>query len=275
MPLDPPPLLRRLAGAASPPVRRALAGLWLDVTGLPTRLTDPRSRAAPWQTLHNVGGGDYRAAGEAVLHMLRARAGLRPDHSVLDIGCGTGRVATPLASFLTPQGRYVGFDVSRRAVQGCVRRFAASRPDFRFVHADLRNAEYNASGAAAESAYRFPADDGSVDVATATSVFSHMRLPAVAAYLAEGARVLAPDGRLLFTAYAVSPVRPAPGLSPFGAGSHVLDLKSPERMIAHDSSAIDAALTAARLRLVGRETGRWRAGASYDGLQDLFVAARA
>jgi SAM-dependent methyltransferase len=48
--------------------------------------------------------------GEAYVTFLRLH-GLRPNHDVLDFGCGYGRVAIPLLRYLEP-GRYVGVDLS-------------------------------------------------------------------------------------------------------------------------------------------------------------------
>ena len=45
---------------------------------------------------------------------LYSTAQLSPDHRVLDIGCGTGRMAIPLTSFLSKKGSYEGFDIVRR-----------------------------------------------------------------------------------------------------------------------------------------------------------------
>jgi SAM-dependent methyltransferase len=71
---------------------------------LPGRLRDPTRRSDPWQVLHNVGGGDFRAIGDDLLGVLVAHARLRPDDRVLDIGCGAGRIARPLAAHLSPTG---------------------------------------------------------------------------------------------------------------------------------------------------------------------------
>jgi ubiquinone/menaquinone biosynthesis C-methylase UbiE len=52
-------------------------------------------------------------------------AGLQPDHSLVDIGCGSGRLAVQLADWL--RGPYLGTDVVQslldQAAQTC------SRPD--------------------------------------------------------------------------------------------------------------------------------------------------
>ena len=274
---------RRAIGYLPPPVRRAAAGLWLDLASLPERLRDPSRRGDPWQSLHNIGPGDFQHSGANLMEELIAYAGLRPCDRVLDIGCGVGRVTLPLAGFLDASGGYVGFDVSRRAVEGCRKRFAGLRPDFQFVWLDVRNGDYNAGGAIAETEVRFPGDDGGVDLAFAASVFSHARIETVGHYLAETARVLRSGGRFLFTAYTLTPERRlavAAGetrlaLLPWSEDSMVMDPRSPERAIAHDAEALSRAVEAAGLRL----TAPWRAGdwapvAELGGWQDIWVVEK-
>jgi SAM-dependent methyltransferase len=272
-----------LARRLPPGLRRAAAGLLLDLRSLPVRLRDPARRGDPLQTLHNVGAGDFRAVGDDLLGVLIDHAGLRPDEQVLDIGCGAGRVARPLATHLSSAGGYVGFDVSRAAVVGCRRRFARLRPDFQFVHADVRNADYSPRGALAETGYRFPCADGSIDLAFATSVFTHMRIEPVRHYLAEAARVLRPGGRFAFTAYLIDDDvrgRLAAGgtlmvFAPWRDGSWVLDPAHPERAIAHETTFVSAAVAAAGLVPDGPPlAGAWRPPAAYHGWQDLMVVRK-
>ena len=272
-----------LARYLPPGLRRAGAGLLLDLKSLPARLADPRRRGDPWQVVHNVGAGDFRAIGDNLLGVLIKHADLGPDDRVLDIGCGAGRVARPLADHLSTTGGYVGFDVSRRAVAGCRRRFAAARPDFVFHHADVRNADYNPRGVFEETAYEFPCADATIDLAFATSVFTHMRIASVRHYLGEAARVLKPGGRLAFTAYlidassrrALADGRAGMHFAAGRDGSWVLDPAHPERAIAHDAAAVAAAVADAGLATTGTPLpGSWRPPADYDGWQDLWLAVK-
>ena len=276
-------LASRLASVMPPPLRRAAAGLWLDALSLPDRLADPARRAEPWQALHNVGGGDYALTGRALLQQLVEYVGLQADDTVLDIGCGTGRLAAPLAGFLSPCGGYLGFDVARRAIAACRRRVGRARPDFRFVEADVANREYRAGGRQTEAAYRFPIEDLSIDVAVATSVFSHMQIGSIRHYLAETRRTLRPGGRMMFTAYALTPERLAAlergeGLfrfAPWRDGAWVVDPTSPERAIAHPLASLEAAVRDAGLEpLAPVRFGQWLGPSDYGGGQDLFVAGR-
>lgn len=269
--------MRRLTRLAPPALRRAAAGAIVDLKSLPGRIADPARRAEPWAMVHNVGGGHYNAVGEQLAQTLKAHAGLRPSDRVLDIGCGTGRVATPLAPMLAAGGGgYVGFDVARSAIQECRRRFAAW-PQMRFAHLDVWNGDYNASGKVSELDAVFPADDGSVDLAFATSVYTHMRMPAVRRYLAECARVLAPGGRLAFTAFALQPGRTATAqfpFQPFDETSAVIDPRSPESAIAHQRTVLEAAAAEVGLTPVAFRQGAWAPAADYEGFQDLFVFAK-
>lgn len=266
-----------------PALRRAASGAYLDLKGFPDRIRDPSRWREPWQVVHNVGGGDFERAGQENLGFLIEHAGFTRAMRVLDIGCGTGRMAAPLLSYLDPGAGYVGFDVSRAAVAACRRRFGARREDFRFVHVDVRNHEYRSGGAIEETALAFPAVDGEIDVAMATSVFSHMRLESIRHYLDETYRVLKPGGRFMFTAFVLTPERVAAiaegqaalAFQPWEDGAMVVDPRSPERAIAHPQAALEAVVREAGFALPGGVVyGGWLPPTHYAGGQDLFVAVK-
>ena len=190
-------------------VRRRLLRVWRDVLSLPARLK-PGARPFPWSTMHDVGGGDFYRVGQAIRKQLISEAGLKPDDHVLDIGCGTGRVAFALADYLSARGGgYTGFDVSAPGLAWMIRHLPPAAAPFRIVRADIFNTEYRQNAARPASAYRFPVADSDVDVAFATSVFTHL-LPADAGhYLKEIGRSLKPGGRALITAFLMTAPRRA------------------------------------------------------------------
>lgn len=268
--------MKRLVHAVAP--RSVVNFAWnlaADITELGQRVSDPRPR--PWRVVHNVGGGDFYATGARFFSLFRDAVALKDDASVLDIGCGAGRLTFPICEYLGPQGRYTGFDIAPRAL-AFAKAHVRSRAAVELIHADLANAEYARQGDRAEG-YRFPAADASVDAALATSLFSHL-LPDVAVhYLGEVGRVLKPGGRFMLTAFLVRPedrdrldaARLA--LRAYGETAFVADPRHPERAIGFDEFSFLSWVEAAGLSVVGDiHRGDWRAGAAQGGdFQDRLV----
>ena len=271
--------------AVKPYVRNVLKfgfALGDDLKALPARLTQPGRLGEPFNVVHHVGGGDFRAVGDQLLATLIEHGALTPEDVVLDIGCGTGRVAEPLSRFLSDKGGYIGFDLTPRAIVSCQLRYRKRRPDFRFVCADIQNGLYNTTGAVAEDGYRFPTADGEVSFAFATSVFSHMQGGPIAHYLNETARSLGPGGRFLFTGYvldeaslaAIAEGRSGLPFHPWRDGAWVQHADHPEGAIAHTAESFRAMIADAGLTVRDFRTGAWRGAADYQGWQDMFVVEK-
>lgn len=273
--------LKRLVHSIVP---RSLVNLAWNLAGdlkeLPARVRDPRPR--PWRFWHNVGGGDFHNTGDAFFALFRTEVALEPESHVLDLGCGAGRLAFPICAFLSANGRYTGFDIAPRAIR-FARRHVRGACSIEFVLADLANHEYQRSGASAAS-YTFPAEDGSVDAALATSLFSHLMADDAKAYLQESGRVLRPGGRLMLTGFLVGPGdREKLGarecrlaLQPFGEDAYVADPRHPERAIGFDETAFMSWAAQAGLKLSGDYArGDWRAPSATGGeFQDRLVLER-
>ena len=132
-------------------------------------------------------------------------AGLRPDQTILDVGCGCAKVARPLVDFLSQDGEYHGIDIGADCIAWCrnaYRRF----PNFHFHHADLFSTRYNRNGGSPASRYRFPLERGTVDLVFLGSVFTHLLPAEVENYLRETARVLRPGGRVIATYFILDDV---------------------------------------------------------------------
>lgn len=118
---------------------------------------------------------------------------------MLDVGCGSGRMALPLTGYLNSEGRYAGFDISQKAIAWCQEHITSAHPNFQFEVSDIYNSLYNPKGKYQSLDFRFPYPDASFDVVFLTSVFTHMFPPDVEHYLDEISRVLKPGGRCLCT----------------------------------------------------------------------------
>lgn len=156
----------------------------------------------PEELLTLVGGGDarvYQKTGAEFLGYLVDLCGLQPGEAVLDVGCGSGRMALPLTGYLNRKGRYAGFDVSREAIAWCTENISVLHPHFDFTVVDIQTGRYNPNGKYKASNFSFPYADGSFDVVLLASVFTHMLPADVKHYMNEIARVLKRGGRSLIT----------------------------------------------------------------------------
>lgn len=231
-----------------------------------------------------VGQGDPWAIGRLYLSYFRELGALKPSDRVLDVGCGVGRMALPLAQYLDAAGSYEGFDIVAASVAWCQERITARYPRFRFQHADVRNLTYNPGGQLEASTFTFPYPDGEFDFAFLTSVFTHMLPADVEHYVAELARVLKPGGRCLLSVLLTDPVHQRnldKGQSavplPHDHGFYRTMLADrPEEAVAYDPAYLCELL--ARNGLVVQEPlhfGNW-SGSRPDELvgQDVVVAVR-
>ena len=129
--------------------------------------------------MHAAVGGDFDANG-IVLRELLIQYGLRPEHFLIDVGCGSGRLAAPLSQYLT--GRYLGIDIVPELVEYAAK--LVNRDDWRFEPA---------------AGFTIPAGDAEADIVCFFSVFTHLLHEQSWLYLAEAKRVLKPGGRIVLT----------------------------------------------------------------------------
>ena len=114
--------------------------------------------------------------------------------TVLDFGCGCGRVARRLIQQQPQPGRYLGLDLHQGMVTWCQQNLTPHAPSFRFEHHDVHNVALNPGGR--DQVLPLPAADGSVTLVNAISVFTHLTQEQAEHYLREAARVLTRDGYL-------------------------------------------------------------------------------
>lgn len=124
-------------------------------------------------------GGDFETAGlvlrEALIHH-----GLQKNHYVIDVGCGSGRLAKPLSEYLT--GKYLGIDVVPQLIDYACK--LVGRPDWRFEMAQ---------------GLTIPEADGKADMVCFFSVLTHLLHEESFVYLREARRVLKPGGKILLS----------------------------------------------------------------------------
>src|ERR1700704_3527549 len=117
-------------------------------------------------------GGEFEALG-LLERALLIQLGLRANDYLIDVGCGSGRLAKPLSDYLA--GPYLGIDVVPELVDYA--RTLVGRTDWRFEVAE---------------GFRIPEQDCRADVVCFFSVFTHLLHEQSYLYLQEAKRVLKP-----------------------------------------------------------------------------------
>ncbi len=124
-------------------------------------------------------GGNYERFG-ALEYIVLRQFGLSENQSIVDVGCGSGRLARRLAGVSDIE--YLGTDVVDKFISYCSKNF------------DFRGMKF-----AIVDRVHIPMADQSADMVAAFSVFTHILPEESYVYLAEAQRVLRPGGRIVFS----------------------------------------------------------------------------
>lgn len=140
---------------------------------------------------------EWDAHGEIQLAFLVSQ-GMTPEHRLLDIGCGTGRLARKAAPYLN-DGNYTGVDISEGAIEyarnlSFIERWSAKLPNF----VVSRNLDVT----------------GPFDFIWAFSVFIHLPNWAVRDVISKAAMLLTDEGKFFFS-YVPEKVAARTGLKQF------------------------------------------------------------
>lgn len=243
-------------------------------------LTGRRDALVPPRGLWFVGGRKkYQTTNEQYLAFFSA-SGLRPEHSVLDIGCGIGVMAARLTRFLTT-GQYEGFDIVKVGTDWASSHIGARFPNFRFTHADIYNRHYNPKSITQSESYSFQYPDDQFDFAFAKSVFTHMTPPGVKQYLREAARVIKRGGTAVVTAFVINQEstslikagKSSLALSPSGQ-YWAVDPEFPETAIGLPETDFIEWCTSAGFQMKRIAYGSWCGRAQYLSYQDIITIRR-
>jgi SAM-dependent methyltransferase len=146
-----------------------------------------------WKKFGEPGAPDHRQAvggmwdelGELQFRYL-VDAGLKPDHKLLDVGCGSLRGGIRFVEYLEP-GNYYGLDVNESLLD-------AGRQEL-----EARGLGDRGANLLADDAFRFERFGVPFDHAVAVSVFTHLPANHVSRCFGEMAKVLKPGASFHFT----------------------------------------------------------------------------
>jgi len=173
---------------------------------------------------------------------------LKRDHSVLELGCGHGRTARGLLSYLRYPGLYIGLDVNKEMIEDAKQRIEARWPNFRFIYASIYSRNYNSDAQNNAASYVFPFKPESFDVIYAASLFTHLLPDETLNYFIQSNRVLRKGGKCLFSFFILDYyMGPGTTISPayeFESkfenydGVRIKDPKNPDNLIGYSLKTI-------------------------------------
>lgn len=188
-----------------------------------------------------IGAESFDLIGRLELEVLK-REGLKPDDSLLDLGCGTGRLAVNVIPTLK-DGHYIGVDIAQTMLTEAQERIQSRVPDppcdISWIH---------------QTSPVFELEDDSVDMICAFSVINHMEHEDSYAYFKEALRVVRPGGHFV---YSCLPLDSERGEKVFLKAAEV-DLQTRYKTVRHVATSKDFMDKISRL--AGWEPIRW-----YDG----------
>jgi SAM-dependent methyltransferase len=135
----------------------------------------------------SIGGGDFDEGGQRMLGVLLME-GLKPDVTLVDFGCGTGRMAVHAIPWLKTGGRYIGIDISTTMLAHARKLIDEKVPSplcsVEFIH---------------QTTPDFSLPEKSVDMLCVFSVFTHMEHEDSFRYLRDARRIIKDDGKLIYS----------------------------------------------------------------------------
>lgn len=184
--------LRRAGGYA----KRSLSLDYVDANGI--RLPPPGMRYCGTQFRSD---SVFLRSGRDESDRLVRDFGMNRDTTILEIGCGPGRLPIGIIASGRTVRRYDGVDIDSRSVDWCTRHITRRHPNFRFHHVEARHERYNPAGRPMSEGFSLDHAPSSFDIIYLHSVFANMNPDDVLVYCREFARLLKPGGQVFLTAF--------------------------------------------------------------------------
>jgi SAM-dependent methyltransferase len=232
-----------------------------------------------------VGGGDPELVAQEIVTVIGKYSKLNAGGSILDVGCGCGRIAAALTQYVDQKSHYIGIDI----VPGLIdfaRNFITPRyPSFQFVLLNQSNSTYDSwRQKQAETGVAKLTDAvsaQSIDLAISVSLFTHLDLAPALAMLTSIRAALKTDGRVFMTMFILDAAAAdgiQSGQAAFSFKHRTLTGKlyaersdDPTFAVAYDGALLDELISSAGFQLERRVRGYWSIGGTGETFQDVLV----
>ncbi|HKP04836.1 MAG TPA: class I SAM-dependent methyltransferase [Chthoniobacterales bacterium] len=237
-----------------------------------------------------VGGGDPELVAAEVVAAIVKYAELNPGgDSILDVGCGCGRIAAALTQYVDSKSHYTGIDI----VPGLIdfgRKFITPRfPRFKFLLSNESNRTYDAwrpeGGEIGIAKLAEAVAPQSIDLAISISLFTHLDFAPAVEMLTSIYHALKNGGRAFVTVFVLD----AEAASRIEGGRAAFSFKhrtptgelfaeksdDPTFAVAFDGDLLTKLVRSANLRLERHIRGYWSTGGPGEIFQDVLILRKA
>lgn len=156
---------------------------------IPISPSDPR----PYGGI-NIFSPTVRQQSNELFELCKKYGNIYPNSSVLDYGCGTGRL---LAKFSNYTKSIIGFDICDRFLTYC------RQYNFRVLSKDIIHPEFNPNGK--ETSQELPCGNAIFDRVIGIALLNHQDITNAKAIISEALRVTKKSGIVIFTAFLINP----------------------------------------------------------------------
>lgn len=236
-----------------------------------------------------VGGGDPELVAQEVVTVIEKYAKLNFDDSILDLGCGCGRIAAALTQYIDGHGHYVGIDIVPGLIDFARNFITPKYPHFNFVLLNESNKTYDSwrqtGGEIGISKLTEAVSAQSIDLAIAVSLFTHLDYAAAVKMLTSIHHALKSDGRVFVTVFVLDAEarggieggRSAFSFQQRTATGKLYAEKSddPTFAVAYDGDLLEELIGSARFQVERRVQGYWSNGGPGESFQDVLILRKA
>lgn len=236
-----------------------------------------------------VGGGDPELIAQEVVSAIEKYAKLNAGDSILDVGCGCGRIAAALTQYLDQKSSYIGIDIVPGLIDFAKNFITPRYPTFQFVLLNQSNSTYDSwrqkepETGIAKLTEAVPAQ--SIDLAISVSLFTHLDFTPALAMLTSIRQLLKNDGRVFLTAFVLDAAsqnniensRAAFSFKNRTSSGKLQAEKSddPTFAVAYDGPLLEELINSAGLQLERHVRGYWSAEGTGETYQDVLVLRKA
>lgn len=208
---------------------------------------------------------------------------VKPEHKILDVGCGCGRIAIHFLNHLNKEGTFIGIDSNKKLLSYCSDNISKASDNFKFEYVDAYNGAYSPEGKLKCQDIIFPIENESIDIIIMWSVFTHMYLKDIDSYLKEIYRVLKKGGLFissfnLYNQFISNQIKTGKSYLdikyPIDENSYSLNKEKPESGFAHDEEKIKELYWKNGLFLKEIKYGIWSSKELTGEFHDCVIAQK-